>query len=50
VLRMTPIKVKQDEALPETFDARERWPGKMHPIRDQGDCASSWAFSTTGRK
>ncbi|KAL8597864.1 hypothetical protein ACOMHN_061397 [Nucella lapillus] len=47
VLRMTPIKVRQDESLPERFDAREKWPNKLHPIRDQGNCASSWAFSTT---
>ncbi|XP_076463069.1 tubulointerstitial nephritis antigen-like [Babylonia areolata] len=47
VLRMTPIKVRQDESLPEMFDARRRWPDKLHPIRDQGNCAASWAFSTT---
>ena len=48
VLRMTPIKVRQDESLPETFDARDKWPNKLQPIRDQGNCGSSWAFSTTG--
>lgn len=47
VLDMTPIKVRQDESLPETFDARDKWPGLLHPIRNQGDCGSSWAFSTT---
>lgn len=47
VLDMTPIKVRQDEALPETFDARDKWPGLLHPIRNQGNCGSSWAFSTT---
>lgn len=46
VVLMTPIKVRQDEALPESFDARLKWPGKLQPIKDQGDCASSWAVST----
>ncbi|XP_076439786.1 putative peptidase C1-like protein F26E4.3 [Babylonia areolata] len=47
VLQMTPIKVRQDESLPEMFDAREKWQGLLHPVRDQGNCGSSWAFSTT---
>ncbi|KAL8570705.1 hypothetical protein ACOMHN_039140 [Nucella lapillus] len=47
VLQMTPIKVRQDESLPEMFDARQKWPGLLHPVRDQGNCGSSWAFSTT---
>ncbi|XP_072045428.1 uncharacterized peptidase C1-like protein F26E4.3 [Amphiura filiformis] len=32
--------------LPESFDAREHWPELLEPVMDQGDCASSWAFST----
>lgn len=45
-----------DEVLPESayegnavvpadFDARTRWPGLLHPIRDQQQCGSCWAFS-----
>ncbi|XP_025110134.1 uncharacterized peptidase C1-like protein F26E4.3 [Pomacea canaliculata] len=46
VLEMTPLRVRQEEVLPERFDARVRWPGLIAPISDQGNCASSWAFST----
>jgi C1A family cysteine protease len=47
VQNMNEILIKPKE-LPPAFDAREKWPNYIHPIRDQGDCASSWAFSTTG--
>ncbi|XP_059168765.1 uncharacterized peptidase C1-like protein F26E4.3, partial [Physella acuta] len=46
VVDMTPIKVPV-ETIPERFDAREKWPGLIHPITDQGNCGSSWAHSTT---
>lgn len=48
VKSMNPIKVNHDGRLPENFDARTKWPGWVHEIRDQGNCAASWAFSTTG--
>ena len=48
VLGMNPIKVYVNGRLPNSFDSREKWPGWVHGIRDQGNCASSWAFSTTG--
>jgi len=35
-------------ALPTTFDARTQWPDCVHDIRDQAQCGSCWAFSTTG--
>jgi len=31
--------------VPDQFDARTKWPGLIHPIRDQQQCGSCWAFS-----
>lgn len=47
VMDMNPIKIQYEGRLPESFDARVRWPGWVHDVRDQGNCAASWAFSTT---
>ncbi|XP_071117981.1 uncharacterized peptidase C1-like protein F26E4.3 [Haliotis cracherodii] len=47
VVRMTPLKVRLDEVLPEAFDSRQKWGQLINPIRDQGNCGASWAFSTT---
>lgn len=43
---MHPIKLTYDERrLPSFFDARRKW--KLEGgAKDQGWCASSWAFST----
>lgn len=46
-LEMTEIHLNEEENLPENFDSRQKWHNLIQPIRDQGDCASSWAFSTT---
>jgi len=33
--------------IPSEFDARTKWPGLIHPIRDQQHCGSCWAFSAS---
>ncbi len=33
--------------LPESFDSRVQWPKCIHPIRDQQQCGSCWAFSAS---
>jgi len=33
------------ENVPAEFDARVKWAGLIHPIRDQAQCGSCWAFS-----
>lgn len=32
---------------PESFDARTQWGSWVHPIRDQSQCGSCWAFGST---
>ena len=36
----------------QTYDFRDDFEVKdyLNPIRDQGDCAASWAFSTIGKR
>jgi len=37
----------QEADLPTDFDARKQWQGLIHPIRDQEQCGSCWAFSAS---
>ena len=49
VQNTTALRSRRRGALPDRFDARERWPQFIHPIRDQGNCGAAWAFSTVGK-
>jgi len=36
-----------DPSLPVQFDGRQQWPNCIHPVLDQGNCGSCWAFAAT---
>jgi hypothetical protein len=45
--RAKPIgEVLTSMELPETFDARDKWPGRIIAPINQFDCGSCWAFAT----
>lgn len=33
--------------VPDTFDSRDKWGSCVHPIRDQAQCGSCWAFGAS---
>jgi len=41
----TPVLDYSD--VPTSFDCRTQWPKFIHPIRDQGQCGSCWAFAAS---
>ena len=40
-------KIDANVAVPAAFDARTQWGAWVHPIRDQAQCGSCWAFGAT---
>jgi len=34
-------------AVPDSFDSRQQWPNCIHPIRNQQQCGSCWAFAAS---
>jgi len=41
------LKIINRQDFPTQFDSRVQWPGCIHPVLDQGDCGSCWAFGAT---
>ena len=49
VSAMKEINIDEMDDLPDSFDSRQKWPGWIEGVSDQGNCGSSWAVSTTGK-
>jgi len=42
----SPLKVDL-KVVPADFDSRTKWPTCVHPVLDQEQCGSCWAFGTS---
>lgn len=47
-LGKAPLYAANSTALPDAFDARDKWPPCIHGVRDQQLCGSCWAFASSG--
>jgi len=41
------VSSAEQVSLPTSFDARKQWASCIHPVRDQMQCGSCWAFSAS---
>ncbi|KAH7829922.1 putative cathepsin B6 cysteine protease [Monocercomonoides exilis] len=41
------VEYVEPNNVPENFDAREQWPGKIYPVRSQASCGSCWAHTAS---
>ena len=46
IYRRVSKKKNKNVSIPDRFDSRIQWPGKIGKPLDQGNCESCWAFST----
>ena len=45
--RVTHEAILELMTVPDSFDARTQWPKCIHPVRNQAQCGSCWAFGAS---